>query len=99
MTVNHDPAQIAPAGQKRFPDPKQIIGNLLIQLVGGIDPRVHEQVVPALETQLQALQKLDMLARYPLAQTALHPLVIALIVLGTVEPHAVAEHRGITAVA
>ena len=38
MAVNHDPAEIVPAAQKRLPDPEQIVRDLLIQRARGVTP-------------------------------------------------------------
>src|SRR5690554_4524353 len=99
VTVHDDASQIAPGTQERLADPQEIVDRLLIERHRRIDPGVHEQVIAALEAELEPLQELHVAARNALAQMALQLLVEAKVVLGHAELHAVAVNRGVSAIA
>src|SRR5919106_2369495 len=99
MPMHDHPPEVAPGAQERLADPEQIVRRLPIEREARVYPRMDEQVIAALEAQLEPLQEVDVRARDLLAQPVLQLLIIGQFLLRGAEVDAVAVHRGFAAVA
>jgi hypothetical protein len=81
MAVDDHPPQVASGVQERLPDPEQVVRRLLIEREARVDAGVYEQVVAALEAQLETLEEIDVGARDPVTKMLLQLLIVTQIVL------------------